>query len=166
MWHGHPDLYKNKLIEILNTPDDSDFGYFVQVDLRYPDNLKEKKIFPFCPENKVIPEDKYNDYMKKIKPKNYTKAKKLICDWTDERNYLTHCRMLKVYVRHGVIVGKIQEIISFKQIQWLEKNISSNTQKSFKREKRLKMIMKRTSINYLIMHFMGEQWKMYKNVQY
>ena len=24
MWHGHPDLYMNKLDEILNFPDDSD----------------------------------------------------------------------------------------------------------------------------------------------
>ena len=29
MWHGHPNLYMNWLEEILNTPDDSDFGYFV-----------------------------------------------------------------------------------------------------------------------------------------
>ena len=28
MWHGHPDLYMNKLEEILSTPDDSDTGYF------------------------------------------------------------------------------------------------------------------------------------------
>ena len=32
MWHGHPDLYMIKLEEFLNTPDDSDFGYFIEVD--------------------------------------------------------------------------------------------------------------------------------------
>ena len=26
MWHGHPDLYMNKLKNRLNTPDDSDNG--------------------------------------------------------------------------------------------------------------------------------------------
>ena len=30
-----------KLEDILNTPDDSDIGYFVEVDLKYPDKLKE-----------------------------------------------------------------------------------------------------------------------------
>ena len=66
MSQGHPDLYMNWLEEILNTSDKSDIGYFVEVDLKYPDNIKEKsKIFPFCPENKVIPTDKYNDYLKK-----------------------------------------------------------------------------------------------------
>ena len=57
MWHGHPDRHMNEL-EILNTPDDSDFGYFVEVDLRYPDIKKKTKNFPFCPENKVLPKDK------------------------------------------------------------------------------------------------------------
>ena len=34
MWHCHSDIYVNKLEEILNTPDDSDCGYFVQVDFK------------------------------------------------------------------------------------------------------------------------------------
>ena len=41
MWHGDPDLYMNWLEEILKTPDDSDIGYFIEADLRYPDNIKE-----------------------------------------------------------------------------------------------------------------------------
>ena len=37
--------------------------------------------------------------------------------------------MLKSYVRHGMIVDKIHEIISFKQSKWLEKFLSFKTQK-------------------------------------
>ena len=37
--------------------------------------------------------------------------------------------MLKVYVRHGMIVEKIHERITFKQSRWLEGYISFNTQK-------------------------------------
>ena len=48
MWHGHLDPYMNWLEEFLNTPDGSDIGFFVEVDLRYPNNIKEKtKNFPF-----------------------------------------------------------------------------------------------------------------------
>ena len=55
MWHGHSDLYMNKLDEILTTLDDSDIGYFVEVDLRYPYSIKEKtKNFPFAPEKKLF----------------------------------------------------------------------------------------------------------------
>ena len=67
--------------------------------------------------------------MKKIKPDTYTQTKKLICDWTDKKNYLIHYGMLMFYVRHGMIVNKIQELISFKQSKWLEKYRSFNTQK-------------------------------------
>ena len=37
--------------------------------------------------------------------------------------------MLKFYVRHGMVVDKIHEIISFKQSKWLEKYIIFDTQK-------------------------------------
>ena len=67
--------------------------------------------------------------MKKIKPKNCTKAKKLICCWTDKKKYLVHYRMLKLYVRHGMVVDNTHKIISFKQSKWLEKYINFNTQK-------------------------------------
>ena len=99
VWHGDPDKNWNWLDEILNTPDDADIGYFVKVNQKYPDIKEKTKNFPFCPENKNINPDKYNDYMNMIKPKNYTKSKKLKCDWTDEKKYLIHYRMLKIYVR-------------------------------------------------------------------
>ena len=64
-----------------------------------------------------------------MKPKNYTKSKVLICDWSDKQKYLIHYRMLKFDVRHGMLVEKIHEIILLKQSKWLEKSISSDTQK-------------------------------------
>ena len=42
MWHGDPNKYWNWLDEILNTPDDNEIGYLLEVDLKYPDNIKEK----------------------------------------------------------------------------------------------------------------------------
>ena len=43
MWHGHPEFYMKELEEMFNTPDDSDFGKFFEVDLNYPDNMKEEQ---------------------------------------------------------------------------------------------------------------------------
>ena len=41
-----------KIEKLFNTSDDSDIGYFIEVDLKYPDNMKFKtKKFPFVPEN-------------------------------------------------------------------------------------------------------------------
>ena len=116
-----------KLEDILNTPDDSDFGYFIEVDLKYPDNIKEKtKNFPFAPVNKKINHDDFNDYMKEIKPDIYLQPKKLICDWSDKKNYLVHYRMLKFYIKHGMVVDKVHNVISFKQSRWLEKCTTRN----------------------------------------
>ena len=119
-----------ELEDILNTPDDSDIGYLIEVDLTYPNNIKEKtKNFPFAPVNKKINPDDFNDYMKEIRPNTYIQSKKLICDWSDKKNYLVHYRMLKFYIRHGMIVDKVHDIISFRQSRWLEKYINFNTQK-------------------------------------
>ena len=104
-----------KLEDILNTPDDSFIGYFVEADLIYPDNIKEKKKFPFAPVIKKINPDIFDDYMKSIKLDTYIQTSKLICDWSDKKNYLIHYRMLNFYIRHGMIVDKVHEIISFKQ---------------------------------------------------
>ena len=119
-----------ELEDILNTPDDSDIGYFLEVDLKYPDNIKHKtKNFPFAPVNKKINPDNFNDYMNEIKPDTYIQTKKLICDWSYKKNYLIHYRILKFYIRHGMIIDKVHNIMSFKQYRWLEKYINFNTQK-------------------------------------
>ena len=68
--------------------------------------------------------------MKTIKPDNYTQTKIFICDWSDKKNYLVHYRMLKFYVRHGMVVEKIHEVISIKQSKWLEKDTNFNAKKT------------------------------------
>ena len=124
------ELDNVELEDILNTPDDSNIGYFIEVDLTYSNNIKENtKNFPFATVNKKINPDKFSDYMKEIKPDTYIQTKNLICDWSDKKNYLVHYRMLKFYFRHGMIVDKVHNIISFKQSRWLEKYINFNTQR-------------------------------------
>ena len=141
------------LEEILNTPDDAETGYFLEVDLKYPNEIKQKtKNFPFAPQNKTSPIqyiseqlkngkeivmegvnqnalENFIDYLKKTKPKSYIPHKKLICDWTDKKKYLVHYRMLKFYVKHGMNVEKVHDVVSFKQKPCLKKYIDINTQK-------------------------------------
>ena len=79
--------------------------------------------------NKKINHDDFSDVLKEIKPETYNQTKKLICDWSDKKNYLVHYRMLKFFIRHGIIVEKVHSVISFNQSNWLEIYISFNTQK-------------------------------------
>ena len=54
MWHGHPNLYMKKLEQKMNTPDDSDFGYSLEVDLRCPENVKKHRKFHFVLQIKLF----------------------------------------------------------------------------------------------------------------
>ena len=104
----------NKLEDILNTFADSDIGSFVEVDLKYSDNIKEKtKNFPFAPVNKKIILMILMIFLKTSKPDTYTQTSELICDLSDKKNYLIHYRMLKFYIRHGMTLDKVHNDISF-----------------------------------------------------
>ena len=70
--------------------------------------------------------------MKATKPDTYIQTDKLICDWPDKKNFLIRYRMLKIYIRHRMVVDKVHDMNSFKQSKWLEKYISFNTQKRSK----------------------------------
>ena len=61
MWHGHPEsrFYMKWLESILKTPDDSDIGYFVEVHLKYPENIQEKqRIFHFVRKKVILKKNK------------------------------------------------------------------------------------------------------------
>ena len=76
--YGEIKVDKNVEIEdILNTSDVSNVGFFVEVDLKYPDELKEKtKNFSFAPENRRIDSDNSIPYMKEYKPITYTQKRR------------------------------------------------------------------------------------------
>ena len=49
MRSGQPNRYMEKIKDILNTSGDSDIGYFFEVDLLYPEELKQKNFnFSIC----------------------------------------------------------------------------------------------------------------------
>ena len=84
----------------------------------------------------------------------------MICDWTNKKNCLFRYRMLNFFARHGMIMDKIHEKISFEQSMCLERYINFNPQ----RERKIKMNLRKTSINYILNYFMEKQWKTYEVV--
>ena len=67
--------------------------------------------------------------MNENKSNTYTQTKKIICDWIDKKKYLIRYRIVKLYVRHGMICETILEKISIRQNKGLEKCLKFNTQK-------------------------------------
>ena len=52
---------------------------FPEVDSKYPDEIKKKtKNLPFCPENKISPQDKFSKDTKDMKPVHYTQNRELM----------------------------------------------------------------------------------------
>nr|XP_018913796.1 PREDICTED: uncharacterized protein LOC109041820 [Bemisia tabaci] len=85
-----------------------DVGFVLEVDLNYCRKIHHAhQQFPFCPE-----------YM--IPPNSFSKHPKLLCTLYDKKKYVIHYRMLKLALKHGLILEKIHRGISFRQARILE----------------------------------------------
>ena len=113
----HDSVLMNEIKEdILNTQGDNDNGYFIECDLEYPAEIKEKpENFPFCPyETKADPE-LFTTYMNRVKQPNYKPTEEHMCDLTNKQKFMIHYRMFKFYIKMGMKVTKIHTIYRFKQ---------------------------------------------------
>ena len=128
----NPCNYKlEQLVEdLLQIPDDNEYGFFIECDLKNPAEIKEKtKNFPFCPYQTKADPNLFSGYMKNINQPNYKPTSKLMCDVTNKSKYMIHYRLFKFYLNQGMKVTKIHTIYRFKQSPWLGKYIDHNTQK-------------------------------------
>ena len=92
--------------------EDSNTGYFFEVDIDYPKELFNfHKDLPFLPERK-----------------NVEKVEKLICSIEDKQKYVIHIRALKQTLNHGLKLKEVHRIIQFKQKAWFKPYIDMNTE--------------------------------------
>ena len=92
--------------------ENSNTGYFLEVDIDYPKELFDlHKDLPFLPKSKTI-----------------NKVKKLICDIKDKKKYFIHIRALKQVLNNGLRLKQVHRIIQFKQKAWLKLYIDMNTE--------------------------------------
>ena len=116
--------------DLTHCPDSNEFGYFIECDLEYPGEIKEKtKNFPFCPYQTKADPHLFSGYMNSVNQPNYKPTSKLMCDVTNKSKYMIHYRMFKFYLNQGMKVTKMHTIYRFKQSPWLGKYIDHNTQK-------------------------------------
>ena len=82
--------------------EDSNTGYFLEVDVEYSKKLfNSHKDLPFLPERKKV-----------------EKVEKLICSTEDKEKYVIHIRALKQALNHGLKLKKVRRVIQFKQKAW------------------------------------------------
>ena len=132
---NYTDNYNlEQLVEdLLQIPDDNEYGFFIECDLEYPAEIKEKTTnFPFCPYQTKADPDLFSAYMNNVNQPNYKPTSNFMCDVTNKSKYMIHYRMFKFYLNQGMKVTKIHTIYKFKQSPWLGKYIDHNTQKRTK----------------------------------
>ena len=86
---------------IKNYNENSDVGYFPEVDVEYPKKLwSSYKELPFLPERKKL-----------------EKVEKLVCSIEDKEKYVIHIRALKHVLNNGLKLKKVHKVIKFKEKQ-------------------------------------------------
>ena len=119
--------------DVMSINEKSPIGYFLEVDLEYPDELHElHNDYPLAPEKLAISYDMLSDYRKKIADKYEIKVgdvKKLIPNLGNKTNYVLHYRNLQLYLSLGMKLTKIHRMLKFKQSDWMKKYINFNTDK-------------------------------------
>ena len=99
------------IILIKKYNEERDEGYFLEVDVQYPEKLYElHNDLPFLPERMKI-----------------RKVKKLVTNLHDKTEYVIHIRNLEQALNHGLILKKGHEVIKFNQKAWLKPYIDMNT---------------------------------------
>ena len=94
-----------------NYNEESDEGFFLEVDIQYPEKVQEfHNELPFLPERM-----------------NFKKVEKLVANLHDKTEYVIHIRNLKQALNHGLILEKVHIVIKFNQNAWLKPYTNMNT---------------------------------------
>ena len=108
MWYDYVSEFNEDFIK--NYDENSDVGYFLEVDVEYPKKLIDShKDLTFLPERRKL-----------------EKAEKLVCSTEDKEKYVIHIRTLKQALNNGLKLKKLHRVIKFKQKAWLKPYIDMN----------------------------------------
>ena len=98
---------------IKNYNEESDEGYFLEVDVQYLEKLHElHNDLPFLPERMKI-----------------EKVENLVANLHDKTECVLHIRNLKQALNHGLRLKKVHRVIKLNQNAWLKRYIDMNTEK-------------------------------------
>ena len=105
------DLSRFNEAFIRNYNENSDVGYFLEVDAEYPKKIfSSHKDLPFLPERKKL-----------------EKVEKPVCSIEDKEKFVIYIRALKQALNNGLILKEVHRVIKFNQEAWLRSYIDMNT---------------------------------------
>ena len=90
--------------------EESDEGYFLEVDVQYPKKFHEHQ----------------NDLQFLAEGMKIEKVEKFVVNLYDKSEYVIHIRNIKRALNHGLVFKKVRRIIKFNQKAWLKSYIDMN----------------------------------------
>lgn len=110
---------------------DDEVGFFLRVDLLYPNELHdEHKDHPLAAESFVVKEEMLSEWQKEQLKRlglKFSETPRLCATLYDKKSYVIHCRNLDFYVKEGLKIGKVYDILMFRQSPFLSEYIEVNT---------------------------------------
>ena len=120
--------------DVMSVNEKSLLGYFLEVDLQYPNELHElHNDYPLAPEKHAVSSDMLLKGCKKIVDKYVIKVadvKKLIPDLGNKTNYVVHYTNLLLHLPLEMKLTKIHRVLELKQSDWMKKYLDFNTEKT------------------------------------
>ena len=90
--------------DVMSISEKSPIGYFLEVDLKYLDELRElHNDYPLAPEKLAVSSDILSKYCKEI------------TNLGNKTKYVLHYRNLQLYLSLGMKLTKIHKVLKFKQ---------------------------------------------------
>ena len=110
----------------------SPIGYFLKVDLEYPEELhKLHNDYPLAPKKNSTSSDMFSKYCREIADKYEIKfgdVKQLIPNFGNKSKYVLYYKNLQLYLSLGMKLTKIHRVLKFKQSDWMKKYVGFNTE--------------------------------------
>ena len=104
--------------DVMSVSEKSPIGYFLEVDLEYPDELHElHNDYPLAPEKLAICSDMLSKYCKEIDKYEIKvgDVKKKILNLGNKTKYVLHYKNLQMYLSLGMKLTEIHRVLKFKQ---------------------------------------------------
>ena len=129
---NNPTFQKEILDKILKTKVDSKRGYFIKINSHFPSKLHDYlNDLPPAVENVAIKKNQLspcnNKLVEDLDGGRFSEIKKLVPHLGPRDNYVIHYQELQYYVKLGMVVDEVTEILSFDQTNWLAPYIDFNT---------------------------------------
>lgn len=112
-------------IDVQNIAEDCDEDYVIECDFAYPQHLHNRHSdLPLAAEKSAITSDMLSPYSRQLYEHIHVKpATKLLTTLRDKDRYMLHYRNLQLYLKLGLQLTNIHNIVSFRQRAWLKQYI-------------------------------------------